>query len=94
MSERFALAQNYPNPFNSETVIRYALPKEASVDLTVYNMAGQEVAKLVYGRRRAGVYKVYWDGRDNADRELASGTYIYQLKAGEQTVVRKLLLLR
>ena len=90
----FALEQNYPNPFNSETVIRYALPKEASVDLTVYNMAGQEVAKLVYGRRWAGVYEVHWDGRDNADRALASGMYVYRLRVGDWAVSRKLLLLR
>ena len=89
----FALAQNYPNPFNSETVIRYALPQETSVDLTVYNMVGQEVAKLVYGRREAGVYSVHWDGRDNADRELATGMYVYRLRAGERTLARKLLLL-
>jgi glucose/arabinose dehydrogenase len=90
----FALEQNYPNPFNSATVIGYSLPREASVDLTVYNMVGQEVAKLVYGRREAGVYSVHWDGRDNADRELATGMYVYRLRAGEQTVSRKLLLLR
>ena len=90
----FALEQNYPNPFNSATVIGYSLPREASVDLTVYNMVGQEVAKLVYGRREAGVYSVHWDGRDNADRELATGMYVYRLQAGEQTVSRKLLLLR
>ena len=50
------LAQNVPNPFNGETVIRFALPADAAVTLTLYNMAGQEVARLVQGWRRAGEY--------------------------------------
>jgi glucose/arabinose dehydrogenase len=90
----FALDQNYPNPFNSETVIRYRLPRETTVDLVVFDMVGQEVARLVYGRRAAGIHTVTWDGRDDADRKLATGMYIYRLKAGDQTSSRKLLLLR
>ena len=90
----FALDQNYPNPFNSETVIRYRLPRETTVDLVVYDMVGQEVARLVYGRRATGIHTVTWDGRDDADRRLATGMYIYRLKAGDQTWSRKLLLLR
>jgi glucose/arabinose dehydrogenase len=90
----FALEQNYPNPFNSQTVIGFSLSQAATVYLTVYNMSGQEVARLVYGRRQAGTYSVQWDGRDNADRELATGMYIYRLRAGDRVESRKLLLLR
>lgn len=89
-----SLEQNYPNPFNSGTVIRYALPTRATATLEVYNLVGQEVARLVYGLREAGRYTVEWDGRDNADRQLASGTYIYRLQTGTHTLTRKLLLLR
>jgi hypothetical protein len=92
--DAFALEQNYPNPFNSETVIRYTLPRETTVDLVVYDMVGQEVARLVYGRRAAGIHTVAWDGRDDADRKLATGMYMYRLQAGDQTSSRKLLLLR
>jgi hypothetical protein len=92
--DAFALEQNYPNPFNSETVIRYTLPRETTVDLVVYDMVGQEVARLVYGRRAAGIHTVTWDGLDDADRKLATGMYMYRLQAGDQTSSRKLLLLR
>ena len=92
--EELALGQNYPNPFNSETVIRYALPRETTVTLTVYDMLGQRVARLVYGLRPAGVHTVTWDGLDDGDRELATGLYLYRLEAGDRVLSRKLLLLR
>ena len=92
--DQFALEQNHPNPFNSDTAIHYSLPQRATVVLDVFNLTGQEVARLVYGLREAGAYTVRWDGRDNADRTLATGVYIYRLQAGEYTESRKLLLLR
>lgn len=90
----FVLAQNYPNPFNSETVIRFALPQAASVDLVVYDLAGQKVAELVRGQREAGTYTLYWDGRDGAGKALATGVYVYRLRTESRVVSRKLLLLR
>ena len=88
------LAQNYPNPFNSATVIRFALPQSQAVDLTVYNLAGQQVVTLVEGRRPAGPYTVPWDGRADGGRPLASGVYLYRLRAGDWVKTRKLLLVR
>jgi hypothetical protein len=90
----FSLSQNFPNPFNSETVIRFALPESEEVELAVYNLAGQQVAALVQGVREAGSYTVRWDGRDEQERELASGIYLYRLRAGERMETRKLVLLR
>ncbi|SVE50366.1 uncharacterized protein METZ01_LOCUS503220, partial [marine metagenome] len=89
-----SLFQNYPNPFNSVTTISYELPHRGTVTLAVYNIAGQEVARLVYGLREAGTYRLTWDGRDNADRKLTSGVYFYRLAALERMETRKLLLLR
>jgi hypothetical protein len=90
----FSLEQNYPNPFNSGTVIRFVLPADGAVELAVYNLAGQKVAALVDGERPTGAYTVRWDGRDEAERSLASGLYIYRLKAGRQWVTRRFLLLK
>jgi len=90
----FTLAQNYPNPFNSSTVIRFTLPEKQDVHLVVYNLTGQQVATLVAGARDAGTYTVRWDGRDDLNRELASGLYLYRLKAGPREKTRKLLLVR
>ena len=92
--QAFSLAQNAPNPFNSNTVIRFALPQPSQVELTIYNLLGQPVAALVQGPRAAGTFSVRWDGRDQAGRPVTSGVYLYQLRAGERTEVRKLLLLR
>ena len=90
----FALDQNHPNPFNSGTTIAFALPRADEVELAVYNISGQQVAKLVQGMRPAGRYQVLWDGRDGAGAELASGVYLYRLQTGNQVETRKLLLLR
>ena len=88
------LAQNFPNPFNGGTVIEFALAQSGAVELTVYNLLGQQVAALVADWRAAGYYAVPWDGRDGRGRALASGTYLYRLDAGGRQATRKLSLLR
>jgi len=90
----FSLQPNFPNPFNSSTAIRFVLPYAADVHLSLFNLAGQQVATLVEGRRGAGHYTLHWDGRDDGGRVLASGAYFYRLRAGAQAETRKLLLLR
>ena len=91
---RFALEQNYPNPFNGSTVIRFALPEPAEVELAVYNTTGQKVAALAQENRPAGTYTFRWHGRDGQGRDLASGVYLYRLRAGDRVSTRRLLLLR
>jgi hypothetical protein len=86
---QFALEQNYPNPFNPTTLIRYALPKESHVTLTVYSVIGQEVAKLVDEVQPAGYKEVVWDGAG-----FSSGIYFFQLNAGDFTQIRKMLVVR
>jgi len=90
----FALDQNHPNPFNSGTAIRFALPQAAQVELTLYNLAGQQVTRLLRGQRPAGRYTLTWDGLNAAGETLATGVYIYRLRAGNLVQSRKLLLLR
>lgn len=94
LPEAFALEQNYPNPFNPATTIRFALPARADVDLSLYSVLGQRVASLVSGTREAGTYTLRWDGRDEDERDLASGVYLYRLRAGRDVATRKLLLVR
>jgi len=93
---RFTLEQNYPNPFNSSTVIRFVLPTREDAELTIFNLTGQQVATLVSGERQAGAYTIRWDGRDDDGHELASGVYLYRLRAGDgqQVETRKLVLVR
>jgi hypothetical protein len=90
----FVLDQNYPNPFNSETTIRLALPVAGWVELSIYDLSGQKVEMLMNGWRPAGDYFVRWNGRDQRGDALASGVYLYRLRAGGQVGARKLLLLK
>ncbi len=90
----FSLYQNYPNPFNPNTTISYQLPVSIEVELTIYNLLGQQITNLVNAKQPAGFYQVEWDGRDDAGREVASGIYLYQLKAGKFVSTRKMLLIQ
>ena len=92
--QHFGLEQNFPNPFNSQTTIRYTLDRAQEVELKIYTLTGQHVATLVSGHRSAGRYVLHWDGRDGQGRLLASGLYLYQLRAGSERQTRKLLLVR
>lgn len=90
-----SLNQNYPNPFNPETTIPYALSSDAVVSLTIYNIAGQVVRKLVDGEAlAAGQYQALWDGRSESGASVASGMYFYLLHAGDYVAKRKMVLLR
>ncbi len=90
LPDKFYLNQNYPNPFNPSTTIEFGLTKEMDVELRVYNILGQEVLTLIEGQlMKAGVYKVDFNASD-----LASGTYVYRLKAGSQVMSKKMLLLK
>ena len=78
---RFELGQNYPNPFNPSTSIRYSLPVTSQVRISVYNMLGQEVSRLVDLTMQAGTYTSIWDGRTLAGSPAATGMYLYKLQA-------------
>jgi len=83
------LYDNHPNPFNSVTTIRYYLPSEAAVNLSIFNSAGQVVAVLSNGARTAGDHSVQWDASG-----LPSGMYFYTLKTRQYRVINKLMLLK
>jgi hypothetical protein len=85
----FKLYSNYPNPFNPTTNIRFELPTEALVKLTVYDMLGREIAQLVNGSKPAGRHEVLFDGRD-----LASGIYYYRLEVQSLTEARRFVEVR
>ena len=90
----FSLEQNYPNPFNPETKIRYSIPQNSNVNLTVYNMLGQIVRELVNEHQIANSYETIWDGKNSSGGIMPSAVYVFQLKAGNKIETRKLLLLK
>lgn len=88
----FSLEQNYPNPFNPSTTIRFALPTQQRVKLSIFNLLGQEVRSLVDGIFAEGRQEVSWDGRDNSGALLSSGTYFYRIQAADVVEVRKMIM--
>jgi hypothetical protein len=90
----FDLAQNNPNPFNGRTEIRYALPVESDVNLTVYDPAGRAVCTLVNARQAAGYKVINWDGRNSEGVEVSGGVYFYHLQAGTYGEVRKMVFVK
>ncbi|UCC43803.1 MAG: T9SS type A sorting domain-containing protein [Candidatus Zixiibacteriota bacterium] len=91
--DEFALV-NFPNPFNPSTTISYRLEKPAMVTLTVYNLLGQKVVRLVDRFEPAGSHAVVWNGKDEYGRSVASGLYFYRLSVGDRATSRKMLLVK
>jgi hypothetical protein len=98
--QTFALMQNYPNPFNPTTTLRYALPKDARVNLSIYNILGQRITTLKDAVQSGGYYDVVWDGRNDLGSQVSSGVYFYRVEArpvdGRDvfTSIEKMLLLK
>ena len=95
LPEGYGLSPCYPNPFNPSTTIRYQLPEPGDVRLAIYDVLGQEVWVLVSEMQPAGWYRVRWDGRDGAGRQVSSGVYLCRLEVeGEFLRTRKMVLVR
>ena len=85
----YKLEQNYPNPFNPSTTISFSIPEREKVTLDVYDLLGQKVAAIVNKEMEQGTYSFSFDGSN-----LASGLYIYSLRAGSFTSAKKMMLLK
>ncbi len=85
----FALEQNYPNPFNPSTTIRYTLPNEMFVSISVYDMLGRNIRSIVNEEQRSGSHTVQFDGTG-----LSSGMYIYRIRAGTFSQSKVMMLLK
>lgn len=91
------LYQNYPNPFNPSTTIRYYLPDNGRVYLTIYNLLGQKVRSLADEAALAGEYIITWDGKDSFGNALPSGVYFYRLRfsgSGNFEITKKMVLIK
>ena len=92
--ESFALNQNYPNPFNPLTKIQYQLPYQTDVNLSIYDILGNEVIVLVHQNQAPGTYNIIWDAVDRNGRQVSGGVYFYRIKTREFTKTKKLILLK
>lgn len=93
--EKFELSQNFPNPFNPTTSIRYGLPAAEKVTIRIYDLLGREVRTLVHGDlQKSGYHVTSWNGRDKNEIPVASGVYIYRIKAGKFSQSKKMILVK
>ena len=90
----YALHQNYPNPFNPTTQIKYDLPEDALVSITIYDIMGRSIRSLVKSRQTAGYRSVQWNATNNLGEPVSAGMYIYMIQAGEFRQVKKMVLLK
>ncbi len=88
----FALERNVPNPFNPRTLIRFAVPRTAPVQLRVYDARGRAVVTLVDEPMPAGHHEVVWDGRDTSGRTVASGVYFARMRSEDFASTQKMLM--
>ena len=98
MPGAFRLLQNSPTPFNPETWIPYQLAKNAFVTIRIYNAFGQLIKTISLGEKEAGFYTnknetAYWDGMTGVSEPIASGVYFYNIKAGEFSATRRMLII-
>ena len=87
----YALHQNYPNPFNPVTTLRYDLPEDAMVSITIYDVMGRRVKSLVNTTQVAGYRSVRWDATNSFGEPVSAGMYIYMIQAGQFTNTKKMV---
>ena len=91
---RFQLHANYPNPFNTATTIRFEMPQQETVRLTVYDLLGRAIRTLHDGPLEAGRHRIVWDGRSDARRPVATGVYFYRIEAGSFSASKTMMVVR
>jgi hypothetical protein len=90
----YSLLQNYPNPFNPVTKLRYDLPENSHVNITIYDMLGRAVKTMVNQHQNAGHRSIIWDGTNDYDNTVSTGIYLYQIQAGAYTRTKKMVFLK
>ena len=91
---QYSLYQNYPNPFNPVTTLRYDLPEDALVNITIYDMMGRVVKTLINDQQTAGYRSTLWNATNNAGSPVSAGIYLYTIQAGDFRQTRKMVLLK
>ena len=90
----FFLHQNYPNPFNSVTTLRYDLPEDALVNITIYDLMGRIVSNLLSSQQPAGYKSIQWNATNDTGSPVSAGIYLYMIQAGEFRQTNKMVLLK
>jgi hypothetical protein len=91
---RLAPEQNFPNPFNPVTTLRYTVPEQELVNISVYDMRGNLVKKMVNTSQSPGIKTVRWDATDSQGNTVSAGVYLYKIQAGTFSQTKKMILLK
>ena len=94
MPEKFTIHQNYPNPFNPVTTLRYDLPEQTHVNITIYDMLGRKVRTILNQQQDPGYKSLIWDATNDYGKPVSAGIYLYQIQAGEYMQTKKMVLLK
>ncbi len=90
----YKLHSAYPNPFNPVTTLRYDLPEDALVNITIYDMMGRQVKTLINDQQTAGYRSLQWNAANDAGSPVSAGLYLYTIEAGEFRQAKKMILLK
>jgi len=88
------LHNDYPNPFNPITTLRYDLPENSLVTITIYDMLGRQVKTLINEYQDPGYRSIIWDATNDYGKPVSAGMYLYQIHAGEYISTKKMVLLK
>ena len=91
---KYLLHQNYPNPFNPVTTLRYDLPEDALVNITIYDMMGRQISTLVSSLQSTGYKSIQWNGTNDAGQPVSAGLYMYTIQTGDFKQTKKMVLLK
>ena len=92
--ERFSLNQNYPNPFNPTTTISYSIDKDSYVTISIFDISGKLITTVQNEYQTQGLHSISWNGSDYLGNKLGAGLYFYQVKSGDFSQTRKMVLLK
>ena len=92
--KNFYLFQNFPNPFNPQTIIRYNIPRNTFVSLTIYDLMGRIIAQPINAFQSPGKKFIKWDATNNHGESVSAGVYLYRVEAGDYISTRKMVLLK
>ena len=90
----WALHQNYPNPFNPITTLKYDLPKDTFVKITLFDMNGETVKTLVNEEKSSGSHHSQWDATNNKGEFISAGVYLYRIETGDFRQTKKMIYLK
>ena len=88
------LHPNYPNPFNPSTTISFETVKDGNVQIDIYNVRGQRINTLLNDNLKSGLHIIEWNGKDDNGSNVASGIYFYRLRTEEETIVRRMVMMK